>query len=1154
MPRSETLPRPAFRRSTNISLISVAPAIQDYLVSPCALSAFERITARLYENDGQRAWTITGPYGTGKSSFAAFLAGLLGGRTNPSHSTLLTALERVSPKAATGFRAATRTNGRLVPVLVTGSREPIGNAVGRACIASLDQWCISGQAKRLKTQLTAELGEGRDLDLLNLVRRMHETVIRHESGVAGTIFILDELGKFLEFASRHPNRADVFSLQQAAELASTALGSLTVIGVLHQDFAAYGRDLAPEEKLEWEKIRGRFEDILFDEPADQLLRLLARSIRSEGPAGASEREWEQAFSALTRAKVLPSSIPRSEASSLLRQCWPLHPLTAISLGPVFKRYGQNERSAFTFAQSHEPFGLRDFMERGGSRMYLLADLFEYLTSTYGDGLVANRDGRHWAEALDIERRLTDADESERKVFRTTALLSIMGRWSERVPTPAFIEAALTPSLTAQATATAIGALRRRSLLVLRKFNDTLALWEGSDVDIEERLSVARASLPRVFTAADEVSKHIHLRPLIARRHSFESGTLRVFPIAFADAEGGVPKAPDGNKGDGQIVVLLSLTGRATDHGLPDQYTQPGDEHLVVVPPNSREVLALAQELACIEWVRRNTVELSGDATARRELDAREGEVRRRLAGEQTEMLFGETRGTPAKWYRQGKQVRVRDSPELNDLLSTVCDELFPAAPVIRNEIINRSEISSSAAAARRNLIQAMIERPTVEGLGIVGNPPERSVYLSVLRELGLHRPMSGGTYTFSADSEKSKNNSRRLLEGLHEFFVSAEGERRTVAELFGMLKAPPYGVRAGVLPVILAAVLIGTESEIALYEDGAFLPQLTVEVFERLMKTPELFAVRRWTVTGVRAAIFSQMSGLLGNPGESCTGREQVLTVVKPLLRFYRRLDAYSQNSRSLSDRAIQVRDALANATEPDQLLFTELPKACGVEPFASSSRGRDGDAGIYVLRLRESISELQRAYDALLQSLQHSLADAFGVARSLPTLRQHLSERSRAVEPVALDSETKTFIRRLGDNGIDDRLWLESLASLLAGKPTAAWNDDDRARFDVSLAGRARRFQSLEAMLCNASGNHRPGEHVVRLAVAGSGLRDQEVLIHLSKEQAAQTGDLADRVRAVFGAGSNLRHPNVVLATLARLIEETLGDSASPVAVGGKA
>lgn len=324
------------------------------------------------------------------------------------------------------------------------------------------------------------------------------------------------------------------------------------------------------------------------------------------------------------------------------------------------------------------------------------------------------------------------------------------------------------------------------------------------------------------------------------------------------------------------------------------------------------------------------------------------------------------------------------------------------------------------------------------------------------------------------------------------------------------------------------------------------MPQLTVEVFERLMKTPALFAVRRWTVVGIRAAIFSQMSDLLGNSGGSRTGREQVLSVVKPLLGFYRRLDAYSQNSRSLSSRATQVREALANATEPDQLLFTELPKACDVEPFSPTLRGRDADARTYVARLRESIGELQRAYDSLLQSLRCSLADAFGVTQSIEELRRQLSGRARAVEPVALDSETKTFVRRLTDNGIDDRLWLESLASLLAGKPTAAWNDDDRSRFDVSLSGRARRFQSLEAMLGSTSADFQSGGQVVRLAVAGSGLRDQEVVIHLSKEQAVQTAPLADSLRNLLGTHYDSLHRNVVVATLARLIEETLGDSST--------
>jgi len=1096
----------------------------------------------MFNNDGQRAWTITGPYGTGKSSFAAFLAAVLAGKDHPANSVMLAALESVAPKAVTQLRANLRQHGRLIPVLVTGSQEPFGTLISKACVAAISQYCTSAEAKRLRARVSTAIAERSDLDPVEVVSNMHNMVVKHEPKTVGTIIIVDELGKVLEFAARHPDKTDVYALQQIAEMASTSSSSLNLIGVLHQDFAAYGRDLAPEERLEWEKIRGRFEDILFDEPADQMLRMLARSIQSDGPLKEAQRHWNDAVAAITNANVLPPGLPRSECVTLLKQCWPLHPLTAIVLGSVFKRYGQNERSAFTFVQSREPFSLRDFADRHQGQMYTLDSLFDYLTCTYGDALIANRDGKHWAEAIDVDRRISDSEASQIRAFRTTALLGIIGRWNDLGPTPKLVQAALAPMLSSDEVAHAIEALRNRSLLVLRKFNNTLALWEGSDVDIEGRLSLAQATLHREIATASELSRHVRVRSMIARRHSFETGTLRVLPVNFVEWDAAIPPQVAPVRGDAHINVILRPKGESHGSTLPAIISHAGPFALFVIPTNSREILALAHGLACIDWVRRNTPELAGDATARRELDAREIELRRKLATEQAAMMFGENGETAARWYRNGKPVRVRDARDLNDLLSTMCDQLYPAAPIIRNEIINRSELSSSAAAARRNLIEMMIKHTSMEGLGITGNPPERSIYLSVLRELGLHRASRDGYY-FSADPQHAPNNGGPVLEGIRQFFRKAEAERHTVAELFALLQAPPFGIRAGVLPVILCAVLLASESEIALYEDGAFIPQLTIEVFERLMKTPSLFSIRRWTVTGVRATIFGQMADVLGEKNEVRAGRDQVLDVVKPMLRFFRRLDQYSQTSRYHTPQTMLVRNALASATEPDQLLFVELPRACGIEPFYNSANGRDGDAQLYVTRLKDSLAELQRCYDTLLASLQVAIADAFGLSQDLSALRQGLIKRARAVEPVSVDPELKAFVRRLDDNGVEDRQWLESLASLLAGRPTTMWRDDDRAKFDVTLSNRVRRIQSLEAMLRQEEIASANGEHMVRVAVAGSTLKDHEVVVRLSREQVAASVALTDQLRTFLGSAKLSRHRNVVLATLASLIEETVGE-----------
>jgi hypothetical protein len=41
-----------------------------------------------------------------------------------------------------------------------------------------------------------------------------------------------------------------------------------ILGILHQDFAVYADRLSSRERAEWDKVRGRFEDIVFEEGAD----------------------------------------------------------------------------------------------------------------------------------------------------------------------------------------------------------------------------------------------------------------------------------------------------------------------------------------------------------------------------------------------------------------------------------------------------------------------------------------------------------------------------------------------------------------------------------------------------------------------------------------------------------------------------------------------------------------------------------------------------------------------------------------------------------------------------------------------------------------------------------------------------------------------
>ncbi|MFN0133650.1 MAG: hypothetical protein ACKVW3_14120 [Phycisphaerales bacterium] len=594
-------------------------------------------------------------------------------------------------------------------------------------------------------------------------------------------------------------------------------------------------------------------------------------------------------------------------------------------------------------------------------------------------------------------------------------MGIVGRWYGVPATADVIHFMMAPELSAGEVNQSIRTLQSQSAIIFRRFNQTFNLWEGSDIDVDARLSAARADLPASTATAKLLQDHYSTRPLVARRHSYRTGTLRYFEVAYvspdtlSDNLAVLDKAP----ADGHILVVLPGPERSRS----DSLERLAETHaarpdlLIVLPANAREVDSLARDLACISWVKTKTPELVHDATARHELQSREAELRRRLERETAGLLIPKSdSGGRSRWFHQGRLIRVRDLRELNEHLSDICDDHYRLCPQVQNEIINRRELSSSAAAARRNLIQHMITDGEREELAIEGNPPERSIYLSVIVGMGLHHP-SGDRWGFASTLGSIRKDAKPMFKAIRDFFDAAHTEPRSIDKFFHLLRSAPYGIRDGLLPIILCAALLGSEADVALYEEGAFLPELSVATFERLMKDPSRFMVRRWRVTGVRATVFEHLAELLGQ--ERVTDRierRDVLDVVKPLMRFVRKLDAFSQQTRSLSPEATAVRDVLLRASEPDRLLFHDLPEACGIQAFHERKRSRGDDAATFLATFRRVVGELQRAYENLLTSVSTSLRDALEGSGSGASMRKKLARRAQLVGQVALEPEVKVF------------------------------------------------------------------------------------------------------------------------------------------------
>ncbi|MBX3354264.1 MAG: hypothetical protein KF724_01025 [Phycisphaeraceae bacterium] len=956
------------------------------------------------------------------------------------------------------------------------------------------------------------------------------------------LLIIDELGKLLEYAAANPQRSDVFLLQQLAEFAVRSDGRLFLIGVLHQDFRGYSMGLPPTDRAEWEKIRGRFEDIVFDEPPSQLLRFVSmawdRTRTNEGIRvdKVAADHLKKRAARLWEHELAPPGLEMAAGLTLLEAAAPLHPLTATLLGPLFRKVGQNERSAFSFLASDDPAALRAFVHaqpKDDHRLYDVADLYGYLTTAIGNGLLHTTDAKRWAETLEAEARSPNLSTRAVLVLRTIGLLNIASRWYPLRPTRAVLAYALDERLSADEIDTALAELERRSLVVHRRYNDSYTIWEGSDVDVEARLDEGRGRIGKTTAVAALLRRHHRARPLLARRHAFDHGTLRFFAVEFAHTDELDSLAEEPAELDGRIVIVLPSRGRTQTPAKDALLRFDARTLFLILPPQDR-LFEIALELGAIDWVSRNTPELDNDAAARRELSARRLDMERSL-DMLIDRMLSEGGRTGGRWINKGTAVEVQSGRQLNELISRICDQIFHQCPKIDNEIVNRRELSSAAAAARAVLLKRMIENGAEQDLGLDRDPPERSIYRSILSKegLSLHRKDQSGQLAFRPPPASSS--ALPAYQAIDRFLDEAMAGA-TVGDLFGLLRRPPFGLRDGVIPILLCAVLLARESDVALYEDGAFRPQLSTAIFERLIKAPERFTIRRWQITGVRSKVFEELERVVGSGSAKRPGKAQILNVARPMLRFIASLPDYSAATANVSATAMAIRTALQKATEPDVLLFSDLPKACGLEAFSSTQRGRDADIRRYRDALKESFTELRSVYPSLIASILAAFGEAFGVSDNSESVVLQTRSRAERLAQFAVERDMKMFLDRILSPHSEPDRWIEGVAGFVAERPVEKWRDEDQARYLVRLGQFTRRFTLLEATIGDRPAG--PEQSSIRISLTGTDFGQLDHTVHLGKRAAKQADTLARVVEEALAAATD---ESVAVAVLCEALQRRL-------------
>jgi hypothetical protein len=281
--------------------------------------------------------------------------------------------------------------------------------------------------------------------------------------------------------------------------------------------------------------------------------------------------------------------------------------------------------------------------------------------------------------------------------------------------------------------------------------------------------------------------------------------------------------------------------------------------------------------------------------------------------------------------------------------------------------------------------------------------------------------------------------------------------------------------------LLLATFAVIYEPHVAFYESGVFKHKTAGLDVMHQVKVLEKYEIQYYQIAGVRAALFEEILKLLELPSRS---QPQLLDIIRPLCVFAAGLPRYAQRTAQLSDIARRVRDALLNASEPARLLFEDLPRACGFEPFEAKGQSDEQQVRKFVGMLKGAIGELRGAYAELLGRIKTTLCHSFELSEEEVEFRPALATRAGVILDMVIESALKSFCLRMQDRQLLDAEWLESVGSLIGGVPPSKWADSDEGRFNQELGALASRFKRVESLVFENGHRREAIQTALRVAI----------------------------------------------------------------------
>lgn len=704
-------------------------------------------------------------------------------------------------------------------------------------------------------------------------------------------------------------------------------------------------------------------------------------------------------------------------------------------------------------------------------------------------------------------------QAEVRILKSVCLLGLgMTGRRQRVP-PALLEFSLNhfPGKSVNYRA-CIDKLREKNLLLYRKNTDSFSIWHGTDLDIvgkleEEKshlrldfdfIEFIRSLIEPVHYKAPEHNNKYKITRFMRGEYLSSSALERILSAGLSEVLGSDEQVQMYD--DGRIFYILPQTEKDLRKAvnLLKSNEAKHSQVLFVLPKEQVGLYEIALEMRAYIAMQEIPELIENDPLIVPELQQLADDALDCLQRTLHTMVTPSESG--ASIYYKGKEQNIRNTTELRRFISEIFNKVFHKTPVFNNELINRRRPRRTLVNARKKLIFSILEQTGEPSLGMENFTPNVSFFRTLLLHAGLYKAeeADASLYYFVQPEELSDG---ALAEVWRQFksLLTSPGEKN-LEDFFNQLLKPPFGMRNGVLPILMAAAMRAFPGVISIrHRKKGYLTDILPSDIEAIVARPSEYDSFVPELDEKRLDYLQKLITIFSPDGAVGKQESDLIRRAYDAIELWKTtLPKFALLSRRVSRETREFQQIIQEIDDPLRLFFIKIPNRLLLNP-------QKIDFPLLYERIQFCKEELDSVSDVYFESAAKSFLSAFRfpVHTDNPVIyaaREWAGFLDDSILEDIKEGRLRAFINRLQNPYEDDRALINSISSLFRGKNIQDWDDSDMIVFEKEIADSVHR---IEELILNHKLDHevRVNEKLAELAASRiRGLRDQ--MISLVGEQ----------------------------------------------------